>query len=701
MGNPYDEIDPPSAGPAAQGDKIDRFLDRIVTLEHSAPDAQSPKGAVSRYQITKDTAHTYGLDYDRLKHDDAYAHESARKIATHLDQMFASNAPAMTASWNGGPGAGQTLLKAGGKVHDLPAETQLYLAHNTELDGGNPYDTLDPGEAKPADPKPKTPAAPPKYLANAPAGVQAAAGRVAGKLGSTEARGASGPLEQLWGNVKAGAAEGLPDLRQAAFDEPLSLKQFADIGNAGFKSVEGAAAQSFGRLMTSPTAGKPGTDPRQTDATRRAAGELVSALIPVPGGPEVRLPEQVIKDLTEKVGTSPIDRVVAEAAKSDPEHAAAAKRLVDDGVALSRWQVLGGKAKAAFERATSSPLWGDAVNDHLKRTMESFNTAYAQKTLRNIGVQLRDPKAGTDLVAKTRKAISSYYEAQLPRAQLVDDGQLEAAYHAAREQASRLPDGGQRVKDVDHIWNEQIKRFMKDGKMDGRTFKQREEELTLILGKYKNAQGDEGRYGEVLSGLRDALREGLERGSPSGVSANLKKANRAWAMYKNMERAAASRVGSRGVFTPTDLLGAIRKQAGGSSFAQGDGLTQQFATDAQRVVGDRYPDSGTAGRNAQNNFGRAAGAGIGATVGSHLGSPGTGAVIGEMAGGALGNVVSGTTNRVAGNMLKAHTQRLLSAGVKPGAPGVRNYLAEARGRLGRGVAPAVTARNALVGQGQQ
>jgi hypothetical protein len=102
------------------------LLPMIRQLENSGDDAVSPKGAVGRYQITPDTAHTYGLDPNRLK-DPAYNEHAATTILSDLHRRYGGNTNDILTAYNAGPHAADRWIAGGRKLSQLPSETQGYL----------------------------------------------------------------------------------------------------------------------------------------------------------------------------------------------------------------------------------------------------------------------------------------------------------------------------------------------------------------------------------------------------------------------------------------------------------------------------------------------------------------------------------------------------------------------------------------------
>jgi hypothetical protein len=144
--------------------------------------------------------------------------------------------------------------------------------------------------------------------------------------------------------------------------------------------------------------------------------------------------------------------------------------------------------------------------------------------------------------------------------------------------------------------------------MDGKSFKVAEEKLGDFARQYTSSgDADQRALGNAVNEVLKAARSSLERSNPKFAS-QLRKINQSYAAFARV-REATSRIGANeGVFTPDHLLSAAQrldKSAGKGSFARGDAVMQELAEKAKKVIGVKYPDSGTAGRLGE--FGAIAG----------------------------------------------------------------------------------------------
>lgn len=293
-----------------------------------------------------------------------------------------------------------------------------------------------------------------------------------------------------------------------------------------------------------------------------------------------------------------------------PNIAPEAQALLREGVPLTPGQILGGMAKAAEEKATSVPIVGGAIAGAQRRSVEGYNRAAYNRVLGNIGEKAGD-KVGHEGVAATGDAVSRAYNKLLPKLRGELDADLAGSIDdIAARLAAELPPppvgmhaaGG--AKQYETIVNRYVLgRFTgKDGAISGEAFKKIESDLSRIARGYVGSQAAEVRQlGYALNDTNAALREMLVRHNPDKADA-LKAINAAWADLVRVE-GAAGRVGSKeGIFTPAAMTGSVKgadRSVRHRAFSRGEARMQDFAKAGEKVMGSRYPDSGTAGRGAQ------------------------------------------------------------------------------------------------------
>ncbi len=273
----------------------------------------------------------------------------------------------------------------------------------------------------------------------------------------------------------------------------------------------------------------------------------------------------------------------------------AAQRLLDMGVRLLPGQLKGGARKSFEEMTTSVPFSGAAVAGAQRRAVQDFNRAMYNRVLSYIGARHGKEEPGREGIAAVEKQLSRAYEAIKPYIRFHADPIYTAEVASLKTLVAGLPD---RVS-FNNILSRVNTMMGREKAMDGQTFKEVESELSSLARDWHDPRNStlQRKVGDAISSLLGSMRENLERHSPE-VSGDLKKLNTAWAAFVRLREASTRRPTAGGVFTPGDLLAAEKKIAGKNVFARGDGLLQQPAEDAEKIIGSRYPDSGTAGRYA-------------------------------------------------------------------------------------------------------
>lgn len=274
------------------------------------------------------------------------------------------------------------------------------------------------------------------------------------------------------------------------------------------------------------------------------------------------------------------------------------KALMQAGVTLTPGQIVGGFPRRTEEALKSMPILGGFIRGAEGRSIESFNKATIDQALEPIGVKVPSSvKAGHEANSFAAGTLDNAYETLLPKMQLTMDQRLASDIANTRFQASSLPDA--QVKQFDIILRNQLERRFRDtGTIPGQELKAAESEINRLATSYSGSSvAGERELGRVLQDIRAGIRDALERQNPA-QAAELQKINKSYAMFARI-REAGSKATKEGVFTPADLLSAIRrkdKSVGHGQFFQGDALMQDWAEYAQKVLPSKMPDSGTTER---------------------------------------------------------------------------------------------------------
>lgn len=273
--------------------------------------------------------------------------------------------------------------------------------------------------------------------------------------------------------------------------------------------------------------------------------------------------------------------------------------LVDRGVSPTLGQMSGRFGNYLEEKLSSLPIMGEIISGARGRAVQQFNTAAYNEALRPIGETLENVP-GREAVTEVEKKLGDAYDRLLPNAQFQADPQFGTDLTKLYDLAQNLPPE-QRARFTTVLQNKLLPRLGSQGTMDGLTFKGLDSELgTMARGYAGDASFDNRQLGGAIRETQSILRQTFERSNPD-IAPDLAKVNTGWAVYTRL-RDAASRLGAEdGVFTPAQLQSAVRagdKSVGKGTFARGDALLQTLSDAGKKVLSNKVPDSGTAGRAA-------------------------------------------------------------------------------------------------------
>lgn len=273
------------------------------------------------------------------------------------------------------------------------------------------------------------------------------------------------------------------------------------------------------------------------------------------------------------------------------------KMLKEAGVQPTIGQALGGRANVAEQKATSLFGVGESIRTAREGARDQFNKAVLNDAVKSVGGKV--DAVGREGVKQAGDIISSAYDDAIAGLKGVSlDQRGISELNNLRSMAGNLP--GSTRNQFDRIMNNLVmQRLSPSGGMTAETFKIIESDLGRKAATYgKSMQASERELGDALLEAQRILRDQAARQNPEYAQA-LAKANEAWAKLVRIEGAAKASTVADGVFTPGQLLGAIKSNSGATrarDFSRGTGLGQRFAEAGQRVLGNTYPDSGTAGR---------------------------------------------------------------------------------------------------------
>lgn len=317
-----------------------------------------------------------------------------------------------------------------------------------------------------------------------------------------------------------------------------------------------------------------------------------------------------------------------------PNVSADARVLMDQGVPVPMWRAMDDTSRSGrvlrdlSERGRVLPVAGDIIRGQERRAFEGFNRTMAARAtppapvLDDAGRVLRWENRpvqdfGPDAMQTLRGRFDQAYDALYAgRGIPVDQAygqemnqilQQTRAYFprvadevaaAARQADDILRAGTETTRRTSPLLNEAGRNFQIDELGHAATrpesLKQAIDSLeTRITSAWRRGDGE---AAEALQALKGSIEDLRTRGLPPEVADQAAAINRAYASFKQLERATGSLgAQTQGVTTPRQMLGAIKandRSPGKSRFARGQAMNQEDVLRAERVLGSRLPETG-------------------------------------------------------------------------------------------------------------
>lgn len=270
------------------------------------------------------------------------------------------------------------------------------------------------------------------------------------------------------------------------------------------------------------------------------------------------------------------------------------------GQAVSQSGRLGRYMKGREDRLAGYSGIGDTINAQRRGGLEAFNRAAIDEGLAPIGAQAAN-QTGEGAVETAGNAVSDAYQRALGGINLTRDRQFGLDMQAPTVAANRLP--GEMGENARYTLAERVGRsFDPNGGLTGHNFQQAVRGLEGDARAVRSAAyGSD--FGGIARDARGALEGMLDRQSPGSLPAYLD-ANAAYRNHAILADATSAAMNTDGLFTPAQLGQAARANAkkftGKISAATTDRPFFELQRAGQRILPSKVPDSGTAGRVAQD-----------------------------------------------------------------------------------------------------
>lgn len=266
------------------------------------------------------------------------------------------------------------------------------------------------------------------------------------------------------------------------------------------------------------------------------------------------------------------------------------------GAQLTPGQTMGGTYNRVEEGLQSIPLVGDVVKGARTRALESLNRTTINRALEPIGQRLpNNIPIGRQAVDHAHRTISDAYDTLLPQLRVRADPQLVGNLQSIIANSQHLEPG---LADTfaNILRTKLFSRFSPNGGMTGNDFKIIESELGRLAKNYaSSADAGQRELGGALRQVQAEVRDLLVRSNPNHAQ-SLNNINTSWANLIRIEDAAGRTGNQQGVFTPAQLGAAVRKADPSirkGAYARGNAMMQDLSDQAQSVLGNKVPDSGT------------------------------------------------------------------------------------------------------------
>lgn len=356
-------------------------------------------------------------------------------------------------------------------------------------------------------------------------------------------------------------------------------------------AIPGASGAVVGRVA--PAAGRGA----QAVASSAIGGGLSALLSPVTEGDFLKTKAQQVALGLGAGAAVPaiaggIGRVISPNASKNPM----LQMLKSEGVQPTIGQTLGGRMNALEEKAMSIPVLGDAIANARRGAVETFNRAAINRATAPIGQQVDE--VGQRGVAAAGNAISDAYASgknALRYFRIDPQGAQELSTLKAMSQ--QLPEKEQRAFDA--VWSYLRSEVSPNGSLTADSYKRIDSKLGAEIGRFsKSPDAYQQQVADALKEMQRVLDQSLRRSNPQAAKM-LGAADEAYANLVRVEGASKAAQNSEGVFTPAQLNAAIRgadKSVRNRAVSRGEALMQDLGNAGQTVLGNKVPDSGTAGR---------------------------------------------------------------------------------------------------------
>ena len=284
-----------------------------------------------------------------------------------------------------------------------------------------------------------------------------------------------------------------------------------------------------------------------------------------------------------------------------PKKSETAKKLQAKGIPLTPGQALrdagtiGSDLISALEDlSTSYPGAGAPIQAKRLETLIETNKVLLNEAVAPLQIKIPKDLSTREAYSYVDEIISKKYENVLNKLSLSNTDNLEIKILNTLEESVLDPTEQARVLRIIDV---NLTNKIKDGTLKGRDLKNAQTVLRQKAESFEKKGGFEGEIGQVIRQIKEVLENEIDIQNVD--SKDLKIVNQVYRNLIPINDAMQQAVIQEGVFTPAQLLRAIKKAdktKRKTRVIKGDNTLQETAEQASKVLGTSYPDSGTASR---------------------------------------------------------------------------------------------------------
>ena len=286
-----------------------------------------------------------------------------------------------------------------------------------------------------------------------------------------------------------------------------------------------------------------------------------------------------------------------------------AKRLMDQGINVPMWKATDNKIiRDLAERAKVLPVAGSVLRGQERTAFEDFNKIMSAKAtppmpiLDDAGSVLRwetkpVKEMGSDALNTLRSRFDDAYGALYKGRGIPLDRQYgNEMVEIVESSKAYFPRLGDEIEAAARQAHDILAKASKEGHSTSspEAVKQAIDTLeTRISSAFRRGDME---AADALKSLKGSIEELRTRGLPPEVASQAGPINKAYASFKQLERATGSLGAQKsGMASPTQILNAIKatdRSPGKSRFARGNAFNQKDTLLADTVLGSRLPETG-------------------------------------------------------------------------------------------------------------